>query len=120
MFPPVYAALLASAPVTALIGKPARAYRHGDAPQGVAAPYVTWFVVDDQPENNLSDPPPADRMPVQVDCWADTDAGVETLAAAVRAALEPHAHMTGLVLNSRDERTRRYRVGLQFDWWLSR
>ena len=122
MLPPVYALLTADAPTTALVGT--RIYRHGTAPQNVVAPYVTWFLVSGTPENELTALPRVDRLEVQVDCWSNNtgtgDAQVEALATAVRDALEPVAHMTGIIANEQDFETRRYRLGLQFTFWLKR
>ena len=122
MLPRVFPLLTASAAVTALVGT--RIYRHGAAPDNVVAPYVTWFVVVGTPENSISETPRIDRYSVQVDCWSNnTGTGatqVETLAEAVRDALEPSAHMTGVVVNERDFDTQRYRLGLQFDFWTHR
>jgi len=115
MLPPIYTWLKASNGVKAIIGTPPRAYRHGDAPQNVTQPYITWALVSDVPDNQLSGVPPSDRYTVQVDCWHTTDAGVETLAQAARDAIEPYAHMTGVVINNRDAETKLYRIGLQFD-----
>ena len=83
-------------------------------------PYITWFVVTIAPENNLSGLPPVDAIPVQVDCWHQTDSGIEQLAEAVRDAIEPYAHMTGMPVNLREPETKLYRIALEFDWWLSR
>lgn len=121
MLPPVFQALKASAAVKAIVGQnPPRIYRHDEAPQEAQPPYITWFVIDTQPQNNLSGLPPADLMPVQVDCWHPTDAGIVLLAQAVRDAIEPLAHMTGMPINGRDRETKLYRIALQFDWWLNR
>lgn len=126
MLPPVFQWLKASADLKAIVGtNPPRIYRHGAAPQQsdgrpMPDPYVTWFVVGLAPQNNLSDPPPTDRMNVQIDCWHQTDAGIELLSAAVRDAMEPHCHMTGVIANLREPETRLYRIGLRFDVWLDR
>lgn len=120
MLAPVFATLRTVSAVTAILGNPPRIYRHGEAPQDTTKPYVTWFMVTDTPENNLSDPPGIDRQPVQVDCWHQTDAGIEALARAVRDAIEPHAHMTAIVANEREKDTRLYRIGMQFDWFVAR
>ncbi len=118
MFPPVFQTLKASADVKAVVGtNPPRIYRHGDAPQDVARPYITWQLVSGVPENNLSDTPPADRQTVQVDCWHQTDAGIEILAEAVRDAIEPTAHMTATLIDAREAETKLYRVSMQFDFW---
>lgn len=120
MLPPIYQHLKAAPAVTALLGANPKVYRHGLAPQGTAAPYVVWMVISGDPQNNLSDAPGMDRLTLQVDCYATTDGGVETLARAVRDALEPHAHMTGLPVDERETDTGLYRMALQFDYFLSR
>ena len=125
MFPAIFATVAADSTVTAIIGtNPTRFYRHGSAPQNVAAPYATWFVVAGVPENNLSDTPPVDRYTIQVDAWSDNtgtgSAGVETLAEALRDCLEALGHMTGVIVNTRDAETQRYRIGMQFDIWHDR
>jgi hypothetical protein len=78
MFPNLFPLFKDDPAVTAIIGtNPVRAYKHGSAPQAVAGPYVTWFVVSGAPENQLSGRPPVDAYQVQVDCWSDnTGTGV--------------------------------------------
>lgn len=121
MFPPIFATLKASQEVKNIVGtNPPRIYRHGSAPQEMTRPYVTWSVISGVPENNLSDLPPIDRVSVEIDCWHQTDAGIETLALAVRDAIEPVAHMTATVIDLRETETKLYRVAMQFDWWLNR
>jgi hypothetical protein len=125
MFPRIFATVVADSIVTAIIGtNPTRFYRHGSAPQNVIAPYATWFVIAGTPENNLSNTPPVDRYTIQVDAWSDNtgtgSTGVETLAEALRDCLEQIGHMTGVVVNTRDESTQRYRIGMQFDIWHDR
>lgn len=118
MLPPIYPTLSASPSVSAIVGT--RIYPHADAPQDVAAPYVTWFLAGGSPEITLSEPPLVDRMTVQIDCWHPTSAGVVALSLAVRDAIESHAHITGYPINTRDAETKLYRMGLQLGWWLSR
>lgn len=122
MLPPVFATLKAYQPVRDIVGtNPPRIYRHGSAPQTTDKPYVTWFVVSDAPENELSETPPIDRYTVQVDCWHQSDSGIESLAEAVRDAIEPYAHMTGMPINQREMLdTKLYRIALQFDWFVPR
>jgi len=121
MFPPIYATLAADYTVTSIIGSsPSRVYRHGSAPQNVSRPYVTWAIVSGLPDNNLSEEPPSDRITLQIDAWSPDDAQAEELAIAVRDAIEPEAHMTGIVVNTQDAETRLFRVGLQFDWIMHR
>lgn len=122
MLPPVFATLKASPTVQSLIGT--RVYRHGSAPQGVVAPYVTWSFVTGDPENELSSLPRIDRFQVQIDCWSNNtgtgDAQVEELAEAVRDAVEPYAHLVRYVVNEQDYETRRFRIGMEFTWYVRR
>ncbi len=118
MLPPVFDTLHGDAAVAALVSD--RIFAHGGAPQTVAKPYVTWQLIAGVPLNNLSDLPPGDALTVQVDCWHTTAAGIEALATAVRDAIEPVAHVTGVVVNLRETATKLYRIGMQADWWLSR
>lgn len=118
MLPPVYATLHDNAAVAALVAD--RIYAHGDAPQTVAKPYVTWQLIAGTPLLNLSDTPPADQMSVQVDCWHTTAAGIEAVAEAVRNALEAVTHITSVNVNLREPATKLYRIGMQADWWLTR
>lgn len=119
MLPPVYT-WLKTPTVQAIIGNLPRAYRHGDAPQDTTKPYVTWQVISGVPENNISDTPCVDRQTIEVNCWHQTDAGVESLAEAVRDAIEPYAHMTNTPLDLRETDTKLYRIALQFDYWNPR
>jgi hypothetical protein len=118
MLPPVFKTLTADAAVVALVAD--RIFRHGSAPQGTPVPYITWQLVGGLPENNLSELPPFARMAIQVDCWHTDDDGVETLARAVRNAIEPVACMTGIPVDDRDPETLNYRIALQFDWFVGR
>jgi hypothetical protein len=119
MLPLVYPLLNVAPAVTALIGSPPRVYRHGSAPQNVVKPYVTWSVPGGEALNNF-DGADADVFRVQVDCWSDGDAEVETLAAAVRAAIEPAAHLVAYVADERDPVTQRFRISFTFDFISTR
>jgi hypothetical protein len=122
MLPQIFPLLSAAPGVTAILGSPPdmRAYLHGRAPQNVATPYLTYQVVGGAPENCLTDPPPCDSFGVRVDCWADSGADCEALAVAVRAALQTSAHCTGYPVDERDPITNRYRLSMQFDFWVLR
>jgi hypothetical protein len=121
MLPAVFPILARDSEVTGFIGStPARVYRHGEAPQNVVRPYVTWFVVTGAPQNQLDDPPDIDNYSVQVDCWSDDDSEVEELATAVRDAIETEFHMTAVIANGRDPQTMRYRIGMIFSFWTHR
>lgn len=118
LLPPIYTTLKNNALVSAVVGT--RIFRHGDAPQDVTKPYITWFLVTGTPENNLSQTPPSDRLSCQVDCWHPTDLGIEDLAEKVRNALETIGHVTGIIVDERDAETRLYRVSFQIDVWQNR
>lgn len=118
MLPPLYALLFAASSVAAIVST--RIFPHGDAPQDTTQPYITWQMVSGVPENSLSDAPDIDRCTLQINCWHPTSAGVISLATAVRAAVEPAGHVTGVPVNQRDTATRLYWIALQMDWFLSR
>jgi hypothetical protein len=126
MFAAVFQTLKASEAVKAIVGtNPPRIYRHGSAPQRpdglpLNQPYVTWFVVTMAPENTLSELPAVDRQPIQIDCYHQTDSGIEALARAVRDAVEPYAHMTGAPFDGQEPETKLYRIALTFDWFVDR
>lgn len=121
MFPPVFQTLKTSQEVKDIVGtSPPRIFRHGDVPQDLERPYISWFLVLGVPENTLSELPIIDRLTVQIDCWHQTDKGVELLATAVRDALEPVCVMTGIVVNMRESETRLFRIGMMFDFLQNR
>lgn len=119
MLPLVYPLLNVAPAVTALIGSPPRVYRHGSAPQNVLKPYVTWSVPGGEVQNSFEGAC-VDVFRVQVDCWSDDDAQVETLAEAVRAAIEPAAHLIAYIADERDPVTQRFRISFTFDFIASR
>jgi predicted phosphoadenosine phosphosulfate sulfurtransferase len=126
MLPPVYNLLKATATITNVVGtNPPRIYAHGEAPGQVVNPptgnpklaYITWLLVSGVPENNLSDPSPVGRQSVQIDCWHETGAGINSLAEAVRDQLETVTHITSYRNMPRDPETRRYRISIDADFW---
>lgn len=124
MFPAVFQTLKASSAVKAIVGtNPPRIYRHQSAPRDgdrpITQPYITWSS-SATPENVLSDLPPVDRVSVDINCWHQTDSGIEALALAVRDAVEPYAHCTGQPIDMRETETQLYRILLTFDWFLER
>jgi hypothetical protein len=114
MLAPVYSTLRQSATVLSTVGN--RIYRHGSAPQNVVKPYITWFVVMGMPEVQLSGPPPNDMDSVQIDCWSESDSEVETLAYAVRKALDDAKIVNRIIQNNREDETRLYRIGIEADF----
>lgn len=118
MFPPIYSTLRASSAVVAIVGN--RIGRHGEIHGDATRPYITWQQINVVPENELSAAPDTDLVTVQINCMHETDAGVEALAKAVRDAVEPFAHITGMPVDQRDAETRLYWIAIQLDWWLAR
>lgn len=118
MLPPIYAILTASSSVTNLVDT--RIYRHGSAPQNVVKPYITWFVVNGQPENQISGTPCTDRDTVQIDIWSETDTEISVVALAVRNALDVAGHANSLSINLRELDTRLYRIAFQAEIIQSR
>ena len=114
----VYQTLRDNATVVSTVGT--RIYRHGSAPQDVQKPYITWFVVSGQPEDILNAAPPHDRDVIQIDCWSETDTGVETLAYAVRSALDSKLISNRIVVDNRETDTKLYRMALEADFIASR
>lgn len=117
MLPNLFPLLHASSAVTALIGSaPMRFYRHGSAPQGVVAPYVTHRMITGNPANDMSDTPRADSCLVQVSCWSDNtgsgSSGIEVLATAVRNAIQERWDIEDFRDLVKDAETGRYRIDL--------
>lgn len=118
MLPNVYGILRTNSTVVSTVDK--RIYRHGSAPQNVQKPYITWFVSTGQPENVLNAPPCFDRDTIQIDCWSETDEGIETLAYAVRDALDSNLITNRMMINSRETDTKLYRIAIEADFIASR
>jgi hypothetical protein len=113
MFPNVYALLQAAPAVVGIVGT--KIGGRGSMPQETAAPYITWFVVTDDPHNTLSEAPGSDFNTVQIDCWSMDEAQVKALARAVRDALDAAGHHNRVVVDLREPATMLYRVGIEAD-----
>ena len=116
MLPKVFPVLTTPAVLAIVGGTPVRIFRHGAAPQDTAKPYVTWFEVSGQPYDQISGLPCGDFDSVQIDCWSMDGTQVETLARAVRDAVDAAGFANRLVINHRDPDTKLYRIGLQADF----
>jgi hypothetical protein len=118
--------LLNVAGVRLYLGEPRpRVFRHGRAPQNVAALYATWSSPSIAPENGLDDPPPVDRVEIQLDIWSANEGDdwrpLERAAEACRDAIEAAGHcVTSIIDGGQDAATNRYRLTLQFTVWESR
>lgn len=114
----VYQVLRSNATVVSTVGT--RIYRHGAAPQDVTKPYITWFMVSGTPQDVINAAPCHDKDTIQIDCWSETDAGVETLAYAVRAALDSRLISNRIIIDNRETDTKLYRMTLEADFIASR
>lgn len=78
------ALLVASAPVTALVGTRVSADR---AEQGAAMPFLVFARTGTQPVQFLDGSVPLSQASIDVQCWAETRAGADALADAVTTAI---------------------------------
>lgn len=124
MIPPVFQIL--SVDPTAIMylggdsGQPMRVFPFGEAPEKTLLPYVTYTIFSGIPQNTIDKTPQIDNLGTQIDIWAKTANSALDVAAAVRDALEPYAHMVGLGSTLRDPDTKNYRVRLDFDFFTER
>ena len=118
MFPNVYATLRANATVLATVDD--KIGRHGSMPQKTPPPYITWFVVSGQAEDQISGPPDTDFDTIQIDCWSMDDKQVATLAGAVRDALDAAGIANRVVIDLLEPDTKLYRVGIDADFITNR
>lgn len=119
MLPEVFN-LLNTSDIRDFVGQsPPRIYKHGTAPQGVAAPYITWST-SGTPEDVL-DTPLVDNNSVRVNIWSKNDGSggreADRLADAVRAAIEAAHHQVTGFSDGHDFETQRYRLSLTFTYW---
>jgi hypothetical protein len=121
MYPPIYATCAANAGVQAALGSnPVRLYPFGEAPQGVTKPYAVWQVVGGGPGNYINQVPDTDSYTVQIDVYATTVTSGRAAAEALRDAIEPVAHLTRYMGDSRDIETKNYRASFDVDWIVNR
>ena len=117
MIPPIFATVYADATVRSYIGSgPCRFYHWGEAPENVALPYVTWYLIGGAPENAFNQAPDTDNYSTQIDVWANNGSDARAVAQAIRDAIEPAAHITRWGPTGRDQDTRHYRYSFDADW----
>lgn len=114
MLPKVYELLYAQPAISGAVGN--RIYRHGYALDSPQRPYITWFLVAGNPEDQLSGVPCTDFDLVQIDAWSDKDSQVEQIAYAVREALDAAGHANRLIMNTFDKDTKLYRIGIEVNF----
>lgn len=118
MLPLVYRLLRSNPEIKQAVGK--AIYRHGIAPLDAPRPYITWFLVSNRPELQLSGTPCTDFDLIQVDVWSEGDAEVERIAGLVRGTFEAEGLAVRVVVNSFEDETKLYRIGLEVDFIRSR
>lgn len=91
-------------------------YRHGTAPNGPPRPYITWFLVSNRPEAQLSGVPCTDFDLVQIDVWSEGDSQVEQIAYVVRDVLDGNGIANRMILNSFNKETKLYRIGIEAEF----
>lgn len=125
MYPPIFEAVNVPA-VQSLLksGRGAlRFYLFGMAPQNIEYPYAVWRQISGTPENYLGDRPDLDRFAIQIDVYASPSQGASVtraVATALRDAIEPRAHITSWIGDSRDPDTQSYTFTFQADWLTPR
>lgn len=127
MYPPIFPVVAASSAVKALIGNnPVRFYQFGmNDTQPAVYPYAVWQRVGGSPENYVDQIPDIDSFNVQVDVYvspSEIKGGEKCrqIAAALRDAIEPAAHITAWLGESRDPDTKAFRFTFLTDWWTNR
>jgi len=122
MYPPIFAAVNVPG-VRALLqdaGKELRFYLFGLAPQGVKYPYAVWRQVFGQPENYLGEAPDLDTFGTQIDVYANDPSSARAVAAALRNAIEPVAHITAWRGDGTDPVTNSKTFTFEAEWKTAR
>lgn len=118
---PIFAVCSSDADVRALLGvTPHRLYPFGEAPEGVAKPYVVWQLVTGSPENYLSGRPDIDGFTLQVDVYAATASSARSVTDAIAHAVELVANVVSWGGESKDAATKLYRSSFDIDWLVPR
>jgi hypothetical protein len=125
MYPPIFQAVDVAG-VQALLKTgtgPLRFYLFGMAPQNTPLPYAVWQTAYGSPENYINQVPDVDSFGVQIDVYASQSQGparARAVAAAIRDAIEPHAHITSWRGDSIDPQTMNHRFSFDVDWIVNR
>lgn len=121
MYAPIFAVCAADPAVTALLGvSPVRIYPFGEAPEGVAKPYVVWQTVGGNPENYLAQRSDIDGFSLQIDVYGLSVTQARDVAKAVRNAIELKANIARWGGDSHDPATKTYRYSFDVDWLVPR
>lgn len=122
----IFTALAGNAGLAARVGQ--RIYPGGNAPQGVAKPYVTWQEISEVPASSVDGGTPATNTinyRIQINTWASGLDGATTardVDALVRAAMAAASAFKSLVLDARsldyEPDTKLYGYSTDFSVWL--
>lgn len=103
----------------ALVGVAPGSVFRGVAGQGAVAPYVVWQRLVSPVNNTLDGPSNLQNTRVQVDVYASRFADLESIEAAVLAAMQS-APVSAIQLSSQDfyeQETKLYRTSIDFSCW---
>ncbi len=115
MFPAIFP-ILDTPSIQAYVGSnPARIFDFGVAPEETPPPYIIHSWVVDQPYEQLSGPPTADLMMVQIDCYCSTMNEARGLARVMRQRLDEVGLSNRLIIQTYEHDTKLYRVGFEVD-----
>jgi hypothetical protein len=122
MNPPIFEICNSNAAVRSLLrsGNITRLYKFGMAPENVTKPYAVWQTISGAPENFINQLPDMDRYSIQVDVYAVDSQSSESVAEALRNAIEPNAHIVRWGGTSKDPETNLYRYSFDIDWFVPR
>ena len=107
------ALLLATSGVTALCSTRISADR---AEQGTARPFVV-YTASEEPQRALDGSVHGTRTTFEIQCWADTRASADALAAAVKAVLDSNHQYTTGPAGGYDGELDLEAAVLTCDWW---
>lgn len=125
MNPPVFALLNVPAVTDLLALQPdgsVAIYPHGEAPEGVVAPYVVWYALQGIPERVLTGPTPYDDVRIRVECYVPTGAGAigDELQRAVVETIEADHYVEFYADEGRDPEIDVLRRIIDFQWLSDR
>ena len=89
------------------------------APQGTVTPYIIWMQIVSTFNKSMQGASNTQNTRIQIDCYAATQAGRSTLAAAVIAAMS-NAPFTNVPLSSQnlyESEVKLFRAQLDFSVW---
>lgn len=118
MSDPLLFLMLNTPALKAVLGTDLRLHIAGDVPQSPVAPYATFQLVSDVPDNNLINNASSSRYTMQIDVWAKSQSQARTIAALIRRTLRPHAYMT-FKLEDFDKDTDLKRTSQTFDFMIN-